>query len=441
MAGNYRKWSPQELEFLTENYSNLEISEIAIQLNRTETAVMGKANTLGLYRGRNWSEEDIEYLYEKFGNVSIDSMAKHLGRSRMAVVQKAQKLGLGNFLDNGDRYINKHKLMLALGLTGGDSYKNTSWIQNRGLPTHRLKRLNQTFDVIYIDEFWKWAEENQSFLDFSKFEKYNLGPEPEWVDKKRRQDYMRSRSFKVVPWTKDEDSRLHHYLKEHKYTYMELSKKLNRTTGAIQRRICDLGYKERPIKANNHNKWSDDEWSTLANMIKEGCYSYEDMSDVIGRSSKAIRGRVFDMYLTENLDKVRAYIGSGNWGDGRPDIPLKYKRLMSADDKEKVNDLLSLISFQLLQIAKSNSNVADEFKDFFQKDMCANWDDIEGCLAGSKSCDTCIHFKRIEPQYCVRCGKTFYERKSNKICASCRRARIKQAQRKFAIMINRRKVI
>lgn len=381
-----------------------------------------------------WSEADTEYLQEKWGNISVNAIAKHLGRKPSAVYQRAQRLGLGGFLSSGDFYVCRHQLLLALGITGGDTYKTISWIKNRGLPTHRITRIKQTFEVIYIDEFWEWAEKNQSFLDFSRFEKYNLGPEPEWVDKKRQQDYMHSRQFKKTPWTKDEDARLLYYLRQYKYSYMDLSKMLNRTTGAIQKRISELGYIERPIKANNQIKWTNEEYQTLGDMIKAGCYSYEDMSDVLGKSLKAIRGRVFNMYLTEKLDKVRAYIDSGNWGDGRPDVPLKYKRLMTPEEKENANDLLSLISFQLLQIAKSNSNVAEEFRDYFQKDMCSNWDDIEGCLAGSKSCDTCSCFKRIEPQHCVRCGCTFYERKTNKICKKCRMARIKQAQRKFAVM-------
>lgn len=70
-------------------------------------------------------------------------------------------------------------------------------------------------------------------------------------------------------------------------------------------------------------------------MIKCGS-KYEEISDRIGRSVKAIRGRVFDKYLTENLDKVRNYIGNGNFGDGTPDKPLKYKRLMSDEEKTKL---------------------------------------------------------------------------------------------------------
>lgn len=380
-----------------------------------------------------WDCEEIEYLEEKWGNISVVQMAKTLGRTETAVRMKAGKLGLGRFLESGWRYVTKHQLIMALGYGSSDSYKDISWIKNRGLPTHRLTRHKQTFQVIYIDEFWEWAEKNQAFLDFSKFELYVLGPEPEWVAAKRKRDYKKSQQYKMTPWTQQEDDRLKKYLSDNCYTVMELSKMINRTCGAIQRRIQDLNLNMKPVKANNHIKWTDEEWEQLAEMIKQG-YNYEAMSDSLGKSTKAIRGRVFDMYLTEKLDKVRTYIGDGKWGDGQPERPLRYMRIMAPEQKEVAKDQLSLFAFLLLEAAKNKSGVRGEYRDYFQKDMCTNWDDLQGCLVGESSCDYCSQFQRIQPQYCVRCGATFYERKENKICVRCRAQRKKQAQRKYAVL-------
>ena len=69
---------------------------------------------------------------------------------------------------------------------------------------------------------------------------------------------------------------------------------------------------------------------------------------------------------------------------------------------------------------------------FFQRFMCMKWDDIGGCSAGCTDCDSCTEFERIKPQYCARCGGTFYERKQNRFCAPCRTARKKHAQRHWA---------
>ena len=72
-------------------------------------------------------------------------------------------------------------------------YTSNRLIQN-GLPVkwHRVKK--NRFRVIDIEDFWKWAEKNKSLLDFSRFDKYTLGAEPDWVDEKRKAD-LKSCSF------------------------------------------------------------------------------------------------------------------------------------------------------------------------------------------------------------------------------------------------------
>lgn len=68
-----------------------------------------------------------------------------------------------------------------------------------------------------------------------------------------------------------------------------------------------------------------------------------------------------------------------------------------------------------------------EWGEFFQKDMCRNF--RSACLK-TPGCDECVEFVRIEPQICKICGKTFYERKINNFCQSCRDMRRRQYLRK-----------
>lgn len=383
---------------------------------------------------RNWTAEEIEYLMAAWGNVGVKQIAKHLSRTIGSIINKVRRLELGAFFDNGEKYVTLSYLTRSIsGSSSNSKYIKISWAKNRGLPLHTICRQKNKYDVVYLDEFWIWAYKNRSFLDFSKFEKYQLGPEPEWVDIKRRADIRHKQNFITSPWTITEDQKLKNALKENKYGFKELSLMLNRTEGAIQRRICDLGIKERPVKADNHIKWTQEEFALLGDMIKSG-FKYEEISRKINRSVKAIRGRVFEHYLTEKLDLVRLRIGDGAFGDNLPDRPLKYQRLMTDKDKEQVKTLLSMFAGEIKCVAKQLSNVESEYEDFWQKDSCMNWDSIRGCTANEKDCDSCMSFRRIEPQYCKRCGITFYERKSNNICNVCRIARLKQAQKKYAIL-------
>lgn len=250
-----------------------------------------------------WSQEDLDYLCDKWGTVSMKSIASKLNRSENSILIKVQRLGLGPFLENGE-YISFNQLLHALGVQGGYKYKAISWVENRAFPLKTKRVNNCSYKIVYIEEFWEWAEKYRNFLDFSKFEENALGKEAAWVKEKRKHDFEQSRKYITTPWTIVDDKKLEKLLKDYKYSYAELSKILRRTNGAIQRRICDLGLKERPIKANNHVKWTNDEFNKLVQLIGDG-FGYEYMQDVIGKSAKAIRGSVYRLYGTENLDKAR----------------------------------------------------------------------------------------------------------------------------------------
>lgn len=371
---------------------------------------------------KNWAPEEIEYLEYNWGEKSIKAIAANLGRTEMAVLLKASRLGLGAYLENGE-YITWNQLVLALGITGGAGYMNISWIRNREFPIKYKTVVKNKFKIVYLNDFWKWADKNRSMIDWSKVEPNILGAEPSWVKEQRKADFIKNSKVKTTPWTKEDDEKLKDLLKKFKYSYLELSKMLHRSDGAIQRRILDLGIKERPLKADNHTKWTDKECLELGEMIKKR-YSYELMSEKLQKSSKAIRGRVYNMYLTENLDKVSLLIGKGTWGDGRPERPITH-RLLNAEERETVKKDMT----KFLGLLKGLICSHYDTNDYWQREICVNWDEV--CTAGETSCDECTSFVRIKPQYCRRCGATVISRKEITICDKCKVARKKQFQRKY----------
>lgn len=353
---------------------------------------------------------------------SIATIAKNLGRSENAVVVRAQRLQLGSFLESGD-YVTWNQLSIALGYGTADSYKLKSWVQNRGFPVRTKRVKNNTFRVVYLDEFWEWAEKNRNFLNFSKFEPFALGAEPEWVAEKRKQDVLKEKQYRKTPWTKAEDQRLEILVRRQQYTYKEIAGMLQRTEGAVLRRIIDIGIKDRPLKADNHIKWTESEFRMLGEMLINGM-SYENMSEILGKSVKAIRGRVYQMYLTENLDKARELIGEGPWGNGRPERKIKQYLLMNQEERQQVRELM----IRLTAIIRHQYKLCFDESDFWQKEICQHWNGY--CTAGETDCDSCVSFQRIQIQYCKRCGKDFLERKEQLYCRSCRNDRKKQYLRK-----------
>lgn len=305
------KWTDDQLQYLREHSRSQPAAAIAAALGRTEGSVRQKRRSLGLQSYHaGWTKAEEQFLQDQWGVMSIPAIAKRLNRSVEAVIVRKNRLGLGPVLFGGD-YISMNQLIIAVcGSNAGGNYKLKSWVENRGLPIH-TKRVNQnSFRVIRLNEFWKWAEQHRSFIDFSKMEPLALGEEPAWVAEQRKKDFQAFAIQRKDPWTPDEDARLKMLLQQHRYGYAELSDMLRRSAGAIQRRCNDLGLKERPVKADNHGSsaaWTQTDFDVLADGIRKG-NSYTAIGKALGKSEKAVRGKVYFVYLTENQDKVSAQL-------------------------------------------------------------------------------------------------------------------------------------
>ena len=380
-------------------------------------------------RNKNWTKDEKDYLQEKWGVISITSLSQHLGRSESGIVNMARRLRLGPFLQNGE-YITFNELHKAIKGSAVNSYNMVSWIKNRGFPVKMKKVGNSRFRVVYLEDFWKWAEKNRNFIDFTKMEPNILGQEPAWVKEMRKKQFAVKWQYKTTPWTAEEDMQLKFLINQYKYTVDEISRKMQRTCGAVQRRCCDLKLMGRPVKADNHNNWTDEELDILCSLIKERA-PYEFIADAINRSTKALRGLVYRMYLTENIDKAAEIIGNGNWGDNRPSRKISHHTLNTEERMQVKKNMTTFVMLLKGEICKHY-----EGNDYWQREICQHWND--GCEAGEDNCDTCTSFRRIRIQYCKRCGKSFMERAENNFCSSCRQQRKKQHQRKYAIVNSKR---
>lgn len=380
---------------------------------------------------RRWTAEEDDILRTNWGTMTIQGLCKKLNRTHNAVMVRVCRLGLPRYLESGD-YITVNQLYKTFAGTNFSSYQLKSWVNDRGVPIRNKRRGKNTYRVIYLEEFWEWAEKHRSFLDFSKLEPLALGEEPAWVEEQRHKDFKANALQRKDPWTPYEDSKLKALLKQQKYGYAEISKMLNRSAGAVQRRCTDLGLKERPVKADNHGeaaKWSEEMYAVLADGIRNGD-SYSAIGEIIGKSEKAVRGKAYSVYLTENADKIRAMLGNGNWGNGAPLPTVRQAVYLSnyrTDVRNQLSELAGILKYQMNKLG---------YDPFFQRYMCLNWDNMQGCTANCTDCDSCPEFRRIPPQYCARCGITFFEREENRFCKDCRTARKKNAQRHWCRVNN-----
>lgn len=251
-----------------------------------EVVVVGQA--------RNWTKEEIDYLEESWGSVSIKGIARKLNRSINAVKIKAHRTGLDDARFHFDG-ITISQLSLVLNTDYG-ILKN--WIKIYGFPAKRklFAAENKVLVVTYQD-FWKWAKDNKHMLDFSRLERLALGPEPGWVEEKRKADQIKKIHVPKphnTPWSKDDDAKLKWMLSKFKYTYPEIAVELKRSQGAVKRRIYDLGLKERPVRLSHTNKYSPEDEVQLISLLEKG-YCFEEVASRLNRSAMAVRGKAVRM--------------------------------------------------------------------------------------------------------------------------------------------------
>lgn len=254
--------------------------------------------------GRAWTTEELNYLQESWGTVSINSIANHLNRTATAVERKVIKLHLGPFTNNGD-YITMNQLYKVLGLSCGNESRWKSWAEKQNFPVKLVKVKSRKLKIVYIEDFWKWAEHNQNLLDLSKLEPLVLGVEPAWVSVKRKQDFLRKRtSNKGKPWTYFDDILLIGLLKEYKYTYQELTQLTGRTPTAIAFRIRKLNIPYRPLDKKAPGTWSDSDEHQLKELLFAG-RSRQELAIYSNRTVPAIEAKLFQLFGTKSMTKIK----------------------------------------------------------------------------------------------------------------------------------------
>lgn len=239
---------------------------------------------------RHWTQEEVEYLEDRWGVYSIIRIAKRLNRSINAVKLKAQRIGLDDARFHFDG-ISVNQLSHVLN-THYSILKN--WIKLYDFPAERkIFAVKHKVLVVSYEKFWKWAEKNRHMIDFSRLERFALGPEPEWVEEKRKADQLSKLHVPKphnTPWTINDDAKLKWMLGKFKYTYPEIADELKRSQGAIKRRIRDLGLKERPVRLPNHIKYTESEMRILVELLETG-YCFEEIANRLNKGALGVRGK------------------------------------------------------------------------------------------------------------------------------------------------------
>lgn len=232
-----------------------------------------------------WTDEDVAYLEENWGKLSMAVLMKKLGASRRQIGFEATALGLGRWLDSCE-FITLAQFAQAIGV---DRRLCERRLIAMNFPIEHKQFDKVSYKLIDVDAFWKWAELHQDVFSFRDFPRGALGKEPAWVDVKRRAN-IRNHTKGNSEWSSTDEVLLKSMLKANRYTYADISDRLQRTELSIKKHIETLGLTERPIR-KPRRPWTREEDETIKTMRSNHC-PYGEIGKVLNRSEQQIRGRV-----------------------------------------------------------------------------------------------------------------------------------------------------
>ena len=329
-------------------------------------------------------------------------------------------------------YVTLNQLLATVtGRERGNTYQRKSWVpgEPRALPVHRKKVRPCSFPVVYLEEFWKWAEAQPQFprLLENGAAGTRLGSRRGSQSSAKRitaparsSARIRGRQTRTVALKCCSVSTNIHG--------RSCQRCCTAQTGAIQHRCRNLGIKDRPVKADNHGKsarcWNEQrDYAVLADGIRHGD-SYMAIGQALGKSEKAVRGKVYTVYLTENADKVREYMGDGPWGAGAPEP--KVKQAGAFVHYKDGGAKAAVISGQ--GCCGNGRMIWATIR--IGSVLCASTGTTSAAALPAARIAMTAQGSGVSVRGVVlRCGGTFYERKENRFCGACRTARKKKAQR------------
>lgn len=181
-------------------------------------------------------------LIEKYSaSYSIDQLAKRFDVHPSYLKQVMIREGIYNIQEFHGFYTAS-----SLGRAAGVSSETVRrWVHKYGLPYKRIARYQDTDPMriyITIEDFWKWAESNQSLLSFRKANFDELAPVPRWAEKKKKQDLSCPPKQKI--WTKAEENRLLFLYYQEGKTQKEIALQLGRSLSSVEKKIKRISDKK-----------------------------------------------------------------------------------------------------------------------------------------------------------------------------------------------------
>lgn len=123
---------------------------------------------------KEWTEREVTYMNRWYLRQPAKRTAEVLNRSICSVRKKAAVMGLNHY----NSQLNAKTISKCFNC---DVSVVIRWINKLDLPARKIYCDNQTRYIIEAEQFWEWAENHRSEINWSKYEIGSILPEPEWA--------------------------------------------------------------------------------------------------------------------------------------------------------------------------------------------------------------------------------------------------------------------
>lgn len=185
---------------------------------------------------KEWTDKEVEYLEKFYNRRGVDYIAKKLKRTKNSVKRKAQRLGYNAYV------CEELYLKTVAKCFNSDIAVVKRWIDKFGLPCRYVQRGQITCGLIDGKEFWKWADTHRDIIPWSKYERYTILPEPEWINSVMINYKVKSHRKRI---TQQEKSYVI-YQRKSGHSFKEIAESLGRTEDAVKHI-----WRSRPLEKEN----------------------------------------------------------------------------------------------------------------------------------------------------------------------------------------------
>lgn len=292
---NSKAWTKKDIETLTELAEIYHYSEIATIMHKTENAIYLKAKKLGLtliQDRRKWTKEEEILLTDLWGTKTIENIAKTLKRTVFSLKVKAVRMGLGPMIRNNYDVITVSDMSDLLKITR-DRITNT-WV-SLGLNLKKKKLTNNwSYYTVTWDDLMTFLENNPNEWDTRVVEKNMLGPEPAWLQEKRKRDILENPLW-YRKWTEEEIKQAENLFKLGK-DYLEIAKIINRSEWSVANLLRNMGYSYMLPRF-----WKGKELKYLRENYQN--MTYLEIAEALGRTTKSIGAKAEELGYQKRLIK------------------------------------------------------------------------------------------------------------------------------------------